>query len=67
MISMILIINFFASFNLENTYDWAPNKISKEESTVYFFNVESGKCYYPKIDRNPPVAQYYRQQAFKKQ
>ncbi len=64
-ISIILIINFFVSFNLENTYDWAPNKISKEESEVYFFNIESGKCYYPKIDRNPPVAQYYRQQAFK--
>ena len=64
MISLILIFNFIASFKLENTFDWATNKLEQKEATIYFYNDEDGKCYYPKIDRNPPVAQYYRIQAF---
>ena len=40
-------------------------KLEKKEATVYLYNEEGGNCYYPKIDSNPPVAQYYRDQAFK--
>ena len=65
VISLILIVNFFNNFKLENTYDFAPNKLEKKEATVYLYNEEEGSCYYPKIDSNPPVAQYYRDQAFK--
>ena len=29
MISLILIFNFIASFKLENTFDWATNKLEQ--------------------------------------
>lgn len=65
MISLILILNFFANFKLENTFDWASNKLDPKEVTNFYYNDENGKCFYPKIDKNPPVAEYYRELAQK--